>query len=67
MTEPESDQTHNVLETLPDDEGYSPLWDVDVYDNADFDAVSDLESAQAANILATGVALVNCPVVSIEQ
>jgi hypothetical protein len=67
MTESGTDQTHNVVETLPDDAGYSPLWDVDVYDNADFDSVTNLASAQAASILATGVALVNCPVVDIAQ
>ncbi len=65
MTEPGTDQTHNVVQTLPDDVDYSPLWDVDVYDNADFDSVSDFASASAANILATGVATVNCPVVEI--
>jgi len=66
MTEEGTDQTHNVVETLPDDEAYSPLWDVDAYDNADFDTVQDLASAQAATILAEGIALVNCPVVSIQ-
>ena len=65
MTEPGSMQTHNVVETLPTDEDYSPFWDVDVYDNADFSSVHDFASAQAANILATGVALVNCPIVSV--
>jgi len=67
MTEPGTDQTHNVVDSLPADPGYSPLWDVDVYDNADFDTVSDLASAQAATILAQGVALVKCPVVDIAQ
>ncbi len=66
MTEPGTDQTHNVVATLPADSDYSPFWDVDVYDNGDFDSVMDLQSAQAATILGTGVALVNCPVVSIE-
>ena len=59
-------QTHNVVATIPSDDGYSPLWLVSVYDNADFDSVSDLASAEAANILAAGVATVNCPVVSVE-
>lgn len=57
-----TDQTHNVLATLPGDEGYSPYWDVFVYDNAEFDAVTDLASAQAATILGPGP-FVNCPVV----
>jgi len=65
MTEAGTDQTHNVVATLPDDANYSPFWDVDVYDNADFATVMDLPSAQAATILGTGVALVNCPVVAI--
>jgi hypothetical protein len=66
MTEPGTMQTHNVVDSLPGDPDYSPFWDVDVYDNAAFDSVSDLASAQAAPVLATGVALVNCPVVWIE-
>jgi hypothetical protein len=65
MTEMGTDQTHNVVETLPSDDAYSPFWDVDVYDNADFDSVSDFASAQSATLLAAGVALVNCPVVDI--
>jgi len=67
VTEDGSDQTHNVLETMPEDELYSPLWSVDVYDNADFENVTDWESASQANILATGVMHVNCPVVSVEE
>jgi len=67
MTEMGIEQTHNVVATLPSDPGYSPLWDVDVYDNAEFSSVSDLASAQAAPALAMGVALVNCPIVSVEM
>ena len=66
-TEIESDQTHNVVATLPDDAGYSPLWSVNIYDNAEFDMVSDLASATSATILAEGAATVNCPVVSVEM
>lgn len=61
-----SEQTHNVIATIPSDAGYSPLWSVNVYDNADFNNVSDLSSAQAANLKGTGVATVNCPVVSVQ-
>lgn len=61
-----SDQTHNVIATIPSDASYSPLWSVNVYDNADFNNVSDLSSAQAANLKGTGVATVNCPVVSVQ-
>ncbi|MBD3289014.1 T9SS type A sorting domain-containing protein, partial [candidate division KSB1 bacterium] len=67
MTEEATGRTHNVVGTLPMDETYSPLWVVNVYDNADFDNVSDLSSAQAANILAEGVANVNCPVVIVDM
>ena len=66
VTETGTMQTHNVVATLPGDAGYSPLWGVNVYDNADFGGVSDLVSAQAANILATGVATPNCPIVSVQ-
>ncbi len=64
-TETSSDQTHNVIETIPADAAYSPLWLVNVYDNAAFDNVSDLTSAKSAPLMASGVATVNCPVVSI--
>lgn len=66
VTEAASAQTHNVIATLPGDESYSPLWLVNVYDNADFGTVMDLTSAQSANLLGAGVALVNCPVVSLD-
>jgi hypothetical protein len=66
MTEMGSEQTHNVVQTIPTDETYSPFWDVDVYDKADFDMVSDWPSAQSATLLAAGVALVNCPVVDVQ-
>jgi hypothetical protein len=66
MTESGSVQTHNVTETIPEEAGYSPYWLVNIYDNAEFDAVGDLTSATSATILAPGAANVNCPVVSIE-
>jgi hypothetical protein len=64
--EPNSKQTHNVPATLPGDPGYSPLWLVSIYDNADFPSVKDLSSALKAKVLAAGVATVNCPIVSVE-
>jgi hypothetical protein len=64
--EPGSEQTHNVPATLPGDAGYSPLWLVAVYDNADFPAVHDLATALKAKVLAPGAATVNCPIVSVE-
>jgi Secretion system C-terminal sorting domain len=66
-TEDSTGRTHNVTATIPSDETYSPLWGVNVYDNADFDKVHDLASAESANILATGISNVNCPVVSVES
>lgn len=63
----ESGRAHNVVATLPEDAGYSPLWMVNVYDNADFENVHDYQSALAANILANGVANVNCPIVEIGE
>jgi len=66
VTETGSAQTHNVLATIPTDADYSPLWSVNVYDNADFENVSNLTTAEAANVLAQGVMLVNCPVVYVE-
>ena len=64
-TEADSQQTHNVPFTLPGDPGYSPLWLVAVYDNADFPAVHDKASALKAKVLAPGAATVNCPIVFI--
>jgi len=64
--EPSSEQTHNVPATLPGGAGYSPLWLVAVYDNADFPSVHDLQTALKAKVLAAGVATVNCPIVFVE-
>ncbi len=66
VTEPGTAQTHNVVASTPGDVGYSPLWAVNIYDNADFDAVTDLPSAQAASILVPYAAMVNCPLVDRE-
>lgn len=65
-TETGTAQTHNVVETIPTDSDYSPLWLVNVYDNTAFDNVSDWQSSQNAPVKATGVATVNCPIVSME-
>lgn len=62
MTQGTSAQTHNVVETVPGDAAYSPLWDVMPYDNAAFDMVHDLSSAQAADNFGLA-AVVNCPIV----
>jgi hypothetical protein len=66
VTEPDTDQTHNVVATVPGDAGYSPLWFVHIYDSAEFDAVSDLATATAATQLMTGPN-VNCPIVAVEE
>jgi len=60
-------QTHNVIETIPSDDDYSPLWSVYIYDNADFDNVSDLNTVKAANILMENAMYVNCPVVYVAK
>jgi hypothetical protein len=60
-------RAHNVTGTIPSDSAYSPLWDVNIYDNADFDMVHDLSSAKNAKILVMGAAKVNCPIVSLES
>lgn len=66
MTEPGTAQTHNVTATVPSDAAYSPLWFVNVYDNSMFSSVMNLSTATSATILASGVANVNCPIVSVE-
>jgi hypothetical protein len=66
VVEPGTMQTHNVIATVPADAGYSPLWSVSAYDNANFASVMDLPTATAAPLVAPNVATVNCPVVSIE-
>jgi hypothetical protein len=62
-TESGSEQTHNVPATLPGDPGYSPLWLVAVYDDADFPSVHDLQTVLNAKLLAPAAATVNCPIV----
>jgi hypothetical protein len=64
--EPGSEQTHNVPTTLPGDAGYSPLWLVAVYDNANWPEVKDLKTVLKAKVLAPAAATVNCPIVVIE-
>jgi hypothetical protein len=59
-------QTHNVPETLPVDAGYSPLWDVQIYNNTSFGNVSNLATATAAPLLAMDAVVVNCPIVSVK-
>lgn len=56
-------QTHNVPQTLPADATYSPLWDVQIYNNSSFADVNNLESALAAPLMAMDAAIVNCPIV----
>jgi hypothetical protein len=66
VVEEGTEQTHNVVGALPSDPAYSPLWGVIAYDNADFESVSDLASAETASILVNGAGNVNCPLVAIE-
>jgi hypothetical protein len=61
-TEAGTEQTHNIVGSIPGQLGYSPLWVILPYDNAAFGTVRDLPTAQAARTF--GLAgLVNCPVV----
>ena len=64
-TEPGSMQTHNVVASVPGQTGYSPLWAVGIYDDADFSSVMNLSTAMAATLVAPGP-LVNCPIVSVQ-
>jgi len=64
-TETGSAQTHNVVQVLPTDPTYSPLWEVKIYDNNDFAQVHDLADAQKATVQVSDAGAVNCPVVSI--
>lgn len=64
-TEEGTTQTHNVVATLPANASYSPLWLVSAYDNAAFDDVNDLATAQSATSTNLG-ATVNCPIVTIQ-
>jgi len=66
-TEPKSAQTHNVPTTIPTDMGYSPLWLVNVYDNADWSMVHNLSTVAQAKVLAPAVATVNCPIVYLDK
>ncbi len=63
--EPGTDQTHNVLATLPSDPNYSPLWTVDAYNNSYFSNVNGLTSAQMATSAGSGLGNVNCPLVKV--
>lgn len=65
MVETGTSQTHNVVAAIPGDAGYSPLWNVFPYDNASFDQVSDLATAQAAPSFGLA-AMVNCPIVFVQ-
>ena len=56
----EDGRTHNILATLPGDPLYSPLWDVSVYDAAQFDTVTDLDAALAVPAI-DNLPMVNCP------
>ena len=55
-------QTHNILSVIPGDAGYTPLWNVLVIDNKNFNAVVNLQTAASFPNTVAG-ALVNCPIV----
>jgi len=64
VTDQLTGRTHNVVLTVPENAGYSPLWKVEIYDNQSFSMVHDSVSAIDAPLLVDGAAFVNCPVVS---
>lgn len=64
MTEAGGAQTHTVAAAL-DGAAYSSLWQVQIYDNADFASVTDLASAQAATVVQADALLWNAPLVEI--
>lgn len=59
-------QSHSVVETIPLDEEYSPLWYVQVYNNVNFDNMANLDSAKNTEILMPDAMKVNCPLVYVE-
>jgi hypothetical protein len=64
-TEQGSLQTHNVVAALPGKTGYTPLWNVIVYDNSAFSNVKNLVTAGQAPLFGSA-GLVNCPVVFVQ-
>lgn len=66
-TEPGTNQTHNIVATIPGDKDYSPLWLRVVYDAAEWGAVTNLQSAQKAKVIPAETLMINCPIVSIEH
>ncbi|MGC1295713.1 MAG: hypothetical protein WA869_11800, partial [Alloacidobacterium sp.] len=67
QTEPNSRQTHNVVATMPGDEGYSPLWLRVVYDSAAWASVHSLDTALKAKVVPAEILMINCPIVSIKH
>jgi hypothetical protein len=55
-------QTHNILATIPTDNGYSPLWDVSFLANSKFEMAKKLSDVANLAPMMAG-ATVNCPVV----
>lgn len=66
LTEAGGGRTHDVLGKRPDAAGYSPLWNLHVYDNASFASVHDLATAMAAPAIADEPIVLNAPVIVIE-
>jgi len=62
-----STQTHNIVATMPSDNGYSPLWLRVVYDSAACASVHNLETALQAKKVAANVLFINCPMVSVKH
>lgn len=63
--EPNTNQTHNIVATVPGDPDYSPLWLRVVYDAAEWASVTNLEAAQKAKVIPAETLMINCPIVSV--
>ena len=63
MTEADGVQTHNVVELVPGQQGYTSLWDHYTIKNADFDSITNAQTASAKGTHVVPAFLVNCPVV----
>ena len=64
--QPGSDRTRNVVDAIPGQDNYSPLWRVWVYDNGDFESVENLSSVLLASVINDNAGLVNCPIVEVD-
>lgn len=71
--DPESGMTHNVVTRLPGQEGYSPLWVLQIFKLMAFERVQDLASAldqskaEESKVELESLLYLNAPVVGVES